>query len=90
MEEVHSIVLELIDVNNDECFGTWEEVAAFEKERKDSWVVNKPKIKELARSEVKFSGLPYKRNPALDRKDFTAPVAPTNVGLPKKKLPWAK
>ena len=50
----------------------------------------KPQIKELTRTVVKFDGLPYKRNPALNRKDFAVPATPTNVDLPRKKLPWAK
>jgi hypothetical protein len=83
-------IIDLEDVSSTECFGTWEEILAFEKEQKALWVKQKPQIKEMARPEIVFSGLPYKRNPALDRKDFTAPVAPTNVGLPRKKLPWVK
>jgi hypothetical protein len=85
-----STITEFSNIQNNVCFGSWDEIEQFEKEQNILFELRKPLIKPHKFSEINNVNLPKKEEPWKNQKEIPVVKLPKHTSLPEKKLPWAK
>ena len=82
--------MDLSGISNDICFGTIEDIKKYETERKSKCKTYSPAVNPLKMSPVIAGNLPKKKDPWCNKKEFVTVKRPSNVSLPRSKMPWEK
>ena len=80
--------IEMNSINDDVCFGTYEEIEQFEKEQSVLYEMRRPKLKEMKIPQVR--SVPFKsKSVGILVTGIESVKAPTSK-VPRKREPWAK